>query len=62
MPLVSCTTATSAPIARSFGASSATSVSASSSVGPLRLPKFGSAAAACGSSFQSMIATSDLAT
>jgi hypothetical protein len=32
------------------------------SVGPLREPKFGTAAAACASSPQSSMATSDLAT
>jgi len=62
VPLVSSTTATSAPSARNFGASAATSVSASSSVGPLRLPKFGNAVAACASRFQSMIASKVFAT
>ena len=53
---------TSCPIARSAGERASSGVPLSSSVGPLRLPKFGRSMADCMSSFQSMSPTSVLAT
>jgi len=61
-PLVMSMARTSWPMAFRAAPTFSSSVPASTSVGPPRLPKLGSESAACMSIFQSSVATSALAT